>query len=124
LIKDSVYVDMTEAEKIVASYLRELDIWWTRESPVFVYDEKERPRVWSPDFYLPKLGMYVEVCGSERAKSYEYRAQIYQKNEVYVIFVQVYKEERKWKNYLVKKIIEIDEVRHAGIVKMFHSLKF
>ena len=121
MIKDSVYVDMTEAEKIVASYLRELDIWWTRESPVFVYDEKERPRVWSPDFYLPKLGRYVEVCGSERAKSYEYRAQIYQKNEVYVIFVQVYKEERKWKNYLVKRIIEIDEVRHAGIVKSFKS---
>ena len=124
MIKDSVYVDMTEAEKIVASYLRELDIWWTRESPVFVYDEKERPRVWSPDFYLPKLGMYVEVCGSERAESYGYREQIYQKNEVYVIFVQVYKEERKWKNYLVKRIIEIDEVRHSGIVKMFKSLKF
>jgi hypothetical protein len=124
LIKDSIYLDMTEAEKIVASYLRELDIWWTRESPVFVYDEKDRPRVWSPDFYLPKLGMYVEVCGSERVESYGYREQIYKKNEVYVIFVQVYKEERKWKNYLVKRIIEIDEARHSGIVKMFHSIKF
>jgi len=124
MVKDSVYADMEESEKLVASYLRELSIWWTYESPVFVYDEKDRPRVWTPDFYLPKLGMYVEVCGSENAKSYEYREQIYKKNEVYVIFVQVYKEEKKWKNYLVKRILEIEEVRHSGIVKMFHSLKF
>ena len=73
---------------------------------------------------FPSWGMYVEVCGSENAKSYEYREQIYKKNEVYVIFVQVYKEEKKWKNYLVKRILEIEEVRHSGIVKMFHSLKF
>ena len=124
MAKDSIYADMEESEKLVANYLRELNIWWIYESPVFVYDEKDRPRVWTPDFYLPKLGMYVEVCGSENAKSYEYREQIYKKNEVYVIFVQVYKEEKKWKNYLVKRILEIEEVRHSGIVKMFHSLQF
>lgn len=67
-MKDSGYADMEESEKIVAHFLRELNIWWIYESPVFVYDEKERPRVWTPDFYLPKLGMYVEVCGSENPK--------------------------------------------------------
>jgi hypothetical protein len=124
-MKESSYADMEESEKIVAHYLKELDIWWVYESPVFVYDEKDRPRVWTPDFYLPKLGMYVEVCGgAENSKSYEYREQIYRKNDVYVIFVQVYKEEKKWKNYLVKRILEIEEVRHAGIVKMFRSLQF
>ena len=124
LMKDSVYADMEESEKLVAGFLKELSIWWVYESPVFVYDEKDRPRVWTPDFYLPKLGLYVEVCGSENIKSYEYREQIYKKNDVYVIFVQVYKEEKKWKNYLVKRILEIEEVRHSGIVKMFHSLQF
>jgi len=123
-MKDSVYADMEESEKLVASYLRELNLWWIYESPVFVYDEKERPRVWTPDFYLPKLGMYVEVCGSENVKSYEYREQIYRKNDIYVIFVHLYKEEKKWKNYLIKRILEIEEVRHSGIVKMFHSLQF
>lgn len=88
-MKDSSYADMEESEKLVAHYLKELNLWWIYESPVFVYDEKERPRVWTPDFYLPKLGMYVEVCGSENAKSYEYREQIYKKNDVYVIFVHL-----------------------------------
>jgi hypothetical protein len=44
-MKDSVYADMEESEKLVADYLRELNLWWIYESPVFVYDEKERPRV-------------------------------------------------------------------------------
>jgi hypothetical protein len=123
-MKDSSYAYMEESEKLVAHFLRELDIWWVYESSVSVYDEKERPRVWAPDFYLPKLGMYVEVCSSENAKSYEYREQIYKKNGIYVIFVHLYKEEKMWKNYLVKRILEIEEVRHAGIVKMFHSLQF
>jgi hypothetical protein len=124
-MKNSGYADMEESEKLVALYLRDdLNIWWIYESPVFVYDEKDRPRVWTPDFHLPKLGMYVEVCGSQNAKSYEYRKQIYRKNDVPVIFVQVYKEEKKWKNYLVDKILEIEEVRHSRILKMFHSLQF
>jgi hypothetical protein len=122
-MKDSVYADMEDSEKLVAQYLRELDIWWVYESPVFVYDEKERPRVWTPDFYLPKLGIYIEVCGRENAKSYEYRKLIYRKNDVYVVFVHLYKEEKKWKDYLVKRISEIEELRHSGIVRMFQSLQ-
>jgi hypothetical protein len=42
-MKDSGYADMEESEKLVVHYLRELDTWWIYESPVFVYDEKERP---------------------------------------------------------------------------------
>ena len=56
---ESIYGDMTGAEKEVAEYLKELGIWWVYEFPVFVYDDKGRPRVWAPDFYLPKLGMHV-----------------------------------------------------------------
>lgn len=54
---------MANSEKQVADYLRELDLWWVYEFPVFVYDEKKRPRVWTPDFQIPKLVMHVEVCG-------------------------------------------------------------
>jgi hypothetical protein len=31
---------------------------------------------------------------------------------------------RRGKKFLVKRILEIEEVRHSGIVKMFHSLQF
>ena len=116
-MKDSVYTDMKYSEKQVSKYLKELGLWWIYQSPVFVYDEKNRPRVWTPDFYVPKLGLYIEVCGSEKFK-YEYRERIYKKNEFYVIFVHFYKEQEKWKSFLVKRIIEIEKLRHSEVMKM------
>jgi len=120
---DSVYADMTDSELQVANYLRELDLWWVYESPVFVYDEKNRPRVWTPDFYIPKLGMHIEVCGSKDF-DYDYRKKIYRENGYHVIFVHTYKEKEKWKNHLVNKIKQIEEFRHSEVMKMIKSLKF
>jgi len=119
----SIYVDMTDSEKQVADYLEKLGLWWWYEFPIFVYDEKDRPRVWTPDFYIPKLGMYIEVCGSEDY-DYKYREKIFRKNRFYVIFVQVYKGTAKWKNYLIKRIMEIEESRHKEVMKMLKSLQF
>lgn len=72
---NSIYNDMMDSEKEVANYLSELSLYWIYQSPVFVYDEKGRPRVWTPDFYIPKLGIYIEVCGSEDF-NYDYRDEI------------------------------------------------
>ena len=55
----SVFEDMNESEKQVADFLSSIGLWWKYEHPVFVYDKKERPRVWTPDFYLPKMGIYI-----------------------------------------------------------------
>jgi len=115
------YSDMRKSEKQVAKYLNELGLWWIYESPVFVYDEKDRPRVWTPDFYIPKLGMHIEVCGSVDF-DYDYREKTYKKNGIYVIFLHSYKESSKWKKFLVKRIMEIEEIRHSEIISMLHSL--
>ncbi|MGD0644315.1 MAG: hypothetical protein ABSA75_05355 [Candidatus Bathyarchaeia archaeon] len=117
----SVYADMTAFEKQVAEYLTQLGLYWKFEFPIFVYDEKNRPRVWSPDFYVPKMGMFVEVCGSENF-DYKYREGIYKKNGFFVIFVHLYKEADQWKAYLVKRMMEIEEYRHDETQKMLHSL--
>jgi len=114
---DSIYDDMTDFEKQVANYLRELNLWWVYEFPVFVYDEKDRPRVWTPDFYIPKLGMYIEVCGSKDF-NYEYREKIYRKNGYHAIFLHLYKKHMKWKKYLVKRIMEIEDLRHSEVMRM------
>ena len=124
---DSIYADMKHSEIKVAYYLKELGLHWIYESPVFVHDEKNRPRVWTPAFYIPKLGMYIEVCGWGKHINYEYKQKIYRKNGFYVIFVHFYKERknwkrRKWKNYLVKKIKEIEELRHSEVMKMVDSI--
>ena len=114
----SIYEGMTNAEREVADYLREINIFWLFEHPIFVSDEKERPRVWTPDFYLPELGIYIEVCGEER-NCYDYRAKIYAKNRIPVIFIHQFKEENNWKGYLIQKISEINEFRSK---KMIDSL--
>lgn len=117
----SIYDGMTDAEMQVAIFLRELGLKWVYEFPVFVYDEKERPRVWTPDFYIPKLGVYIEVCGSEDF-DYEYREEIYQKNSYYVVFLHIYKHPRKWKSFLIARIKEIEELRHNEVMKVLGSL--
>lgn len=116
-----VYADMTDSEKQVAKYLKSIGLFWKFEFPLFVYDEKRRPRVWTPDFYIPKLGMFIEVCGSE-SFDYEYRNRIYRRNGFYVIFLHFYKEEEQWKNHLIKTIMKIEEFRHDEVQKMINKI--
>jgi len=33
----------------------------------------------------------------------------YKKNGIHVVFIHVYKGRRKWKNYLIKRVIEVEE---------------
>ena len=95
-----VYDRMTKSEKEVANVLKKLGMKWSYEQPVFVWDENNRPRVWTPDFYLVPFGVYVEVCGSEKF-DYEYRRRIFDRNGYRVIFLHLYKESSKWKKHLI-----------------------
>ena len=97
----SVYEKMTISERKVAELLKEMGIRWSYEHPVFVWDDNNRPRVWAPDFYLKQLGIYIEVCGSEKF-DYDYRKKIFNKNGYSVIFLHLYKDRLKWKNHLVR----------------------
>jgi len=99
--KESIYDRMTNAEKEVANVLKELKIQWTYEQPVFVWDETNRPRVWTPDFYLQQFGIYLEVCGSEKF-NYSYRMKIFNKNGYQVIFLHLFKNTEQWKNHLFR----------------------
>ena len=90
----SVYDKMTNAEREVATILKELGIKWSYEHPVFVWDENKRPRVWTPDFYLKHFGIYIEVCGSNEF-NYQYRKKVFDKNGYKVIFLHLYKKNDK-----------------------------
>ena len=113
--EDTVYGEMTKAEKEVADYLQEINLYWIFEQPVFVSDDKERPRVWTPDFYLPELGVYIEVCGSESI-NYEFRKKVYAKNRIPVIFIHQFKEEGNWKEFLKDRILEINDFRSRKVI--------
>jgi hypothetical protein len=105
----SDYEGMSGPEKQVADFLSNNNLWWKYEYPVFVYDKKDRPRVWAPDFHLPKFGIFIEVCGSEEV-DYSYREAIYEKNYLKVIFIHFYKSD-KWKQFLMERIIHIQNSR-------------
>jgi hypothetical protein len=38
------------------------------------------PRLFLPDFYIPQLGLFIEICGSKKF-DYKYRQKIYEKTE-------------------------------------------
>ena len=116
----SVYGKMTVAEKEVSNYLKKADIWWKFEFPVFVYDENDRPRLWTPDFYIPKLGLYIEVCGAKKF-DYKYREGVYEKNGIPVVFLHFYKKRRIWKFFLAERIKEIEKQREIEARKLRNS---
>ena len=109
--KGSIYDKMSDAELLVADFLTNFGIWWNYEQPVVIKDEDDKQRTWYPDFFLSELGIYVEVCGTERNEDYERRRKIYHKNHLSVIFVETFKGERKWKLYLLDTIIKIQAER-------------
>lgn len=113
--------DMTEAEKLVFDTLTNgLKLTARYESPLFLFDDANRPRVWTPDFFLPLFGIYIEVIGSktiaETAKgkySYSYREKVYELNNIPIIFLKVY--EKNWQTQLVFQIIILQDMREEFI---------
>ena len=96
----SIYNRMTKSEQKVAQFLKELGIFWSYEKPIYVWDSNERPRVWTPDFFLTQFSIYVEVCGSEDF-DYEYRRIVYKENGYNVIFLHLYKDKNRWKRHFM-----------------------
>jgi hypothetical protein len=115
------YEKMMASERQVAEFLDALGLIWVFESPVFLYDERKRPRVWTPDFHIPKLGIYIEVCGSSEF-NYEYREKIYRDNDIPIIFLHFYKKQKYWKLFLTKRIKEVEEQRHFTAKKVIENL--
>ena len=111
---------MMPSERQVAEFLDELGLPWIFEFPVFVYDERKRPRVWTPDFFIPKLGIYIEVCGSKNF-NYEYRERIYNENNVPIIWLQHYKKQDYWQKFLFLKIKEVEAQRHSEAIALIEN---
>lgn len=107
--KYSQYEEMSISEKQVSIFMDDNYLRWNYEQPVYVIDDKGRPRIWTPDFYLLELGLYVEVCGAERV-DYDYRKKVYADNKIPIIFIHTYKRD-KWRPYLIKEIERIYQKR-------------
>ncbi|HEY1031605.1 MAG TPA: hypothetical protein VGD89_07520 [Flavipsychrobacter sp.] len=96
-------LEMTRAEKMVGEFLDEVKLYWEYEQAVYLLDDKGRPRVWTPDYYLPELGFYIEVVGDGENPNYSWRKSIYDKNRIPIIFIYPY-EHRDWQQFLVESM--------------------
>jgi hypothetical protein len=116
----SVFDKMRDTEREVSRFFQDLGVWWVYEYPMFLRDESDRPRVWAPDFFLPDLGFYFEVCGSKEF-DYDYRRKIYELNNRDVVFLHLYEDEEKWKHFFVQRAREIHEKRNVKINLMIEK---
>jgi hypothetical protein len=81
-------------------------------------DEKERPRVWTPDFYVPKLGMDIEVsCSESLQEQYKYREGP-QGKQLQRHFSASLQRKGRWKSFLLKRIIQLENSRHLEVMKI------
>ena len=94
---------MTDPEREIAEYLDKLSISYKYEYPVFVKDERGRPRLWTPDFYLADIKIYIEVYESESFDC-EYRKKIYEENKIDVIFLPLFKKDLMWKEHFLEQL--------------------
>lgn len=117
----SVYDKMSSGENQVSDFLKSLGIYWIFESPVFVTDDKKRPRVWTPDFYLPEFGMYIEVMGPNG--NYEYREYVYQLNNIPVLFIDPYKD-KYWGHKIKDEMWILHNDRYHRIQQLTERFKY
>jgi hypothetical protein len=117
-----VYNRITHSEKKVAEMLKNMGSRWTFEQSVFIWDENNRPRVWTPDFFIIHFGIYVEICGSE-VFDYEYRRGIFYKNGYRVIIVHCYKNEGIWKHHLLSYLYIFTKERNQELQKIYRENK-
>jgi hypothetical protein len=96
---------MTLAERRVAGFLRSQGIAWRYEPGLFVIDPEGRPRLWTPDFFLPDLGIYVEVVGRPGA-DYDFRREVYERNQIPILFVRT-GDDPNWMDHFREGIVAI-----------------
>ena len=94
---------MTPAERDIAGYLDKLNISYEFEYPVFVKDERGRPRLWTPDFYLIDIKIYIEICESE-SFDLEFRKKMYAENKIDIIFLPLFKKDLMWKEHFLEQM--------------------
>ena len=102
-------VIMTEEERKIAEFLTEKKFKWKLKPTISVIDMGDRLIPFSADFYLTDLRIYIKSCIEKINKNHDRISEIYENKKIPIIFVETYKDENKWKNYLLKRIEKIQE---------------
>lgn len=100
---------MNKEERKIAEFLTEKKLKWKFKPTISVIDIGDRLIPFSPDFYLIDRGIYIKVYSEERSEHHNRKREIYKKNKVPIIYVEIHMDEDKWKYNLLRRIKEIQE---------------
>lgn len=109
---------ITRAEQRVADFLKGLNVWWEFQPALIIKDKYNKNRIVYPDFFLPSLGIYVEVCGADRPEKYLDRRKMYKNNQIPVIFVETFKPDQKWKAHFLYGVDKVQKERQKILTKI------
>ena len=98
----------SRGERKIAGFLKENDIKYQYESGVLIYQNKDQPRIWYPDFNLPEFSTYIEYYGMVGNPDYDRGIKVketaYAQMGLYVIPVYPHMFSKNWQGYIMKEI--------------------
>jgi len=114
--------EMSKGEKAIAEILTKYNIDFVYDQPMLIKEtkknDKERLRIWYPDFWLPKYSIIIEFFGMVGNESYDKgkqeKLEAYKKLDIDCIRVYPATIDKDLKAYLlinIKKMIN-EKVRH------------
>ena len=104
----------SEGERRIASFLDRHGIQYIYEPPVAV-TQRDKVRIWYPDFHLPEYGVYIEYYGMVGNPDYDRgvteKTAAYAASGLEVIPVHPHHLYRSWPEYLAREIQRIASYR-------------
>jgi hypothetical protein len=98
----------SEGECRIAYFLKENSIRYQYESGLLVHSDRNKPRIWYPDFYLPEFGAYIEYYGLRGRQSYDEgikrKETTYSRMGLDVIPVYPWSFVEDWQGYIMKEL--------------------
>ena len=104
----------SEGERRIADFLDHYGIEYIYEAPTAV-TQRNKVRIWYPDFYLPEYGLYIEYYGRQGDSDYDRgvaeKTAAYNASGLEVIPVYQHHLSSFWPDYLTREIREITQYR-------------
>jgi hypothetical protein len=117
----------SEGERKIAEFLNNYNIHYIYEKGVLVID-KNKPKIWYPDFYLPEFATYIEYYGLAGNQNYDYsiehKKKVYSINGVEVISVYPWTFCENWQKYIIDNLYEISSNRLNSLSQKIYKQKF
>jgi hypothetical protein len=124
---EGTYSFKSEGERKIAEVLNRYRIDFRYEWPVLVRDYDQKFRIWYPDFFLPKYGVYLEYFGYENNPDYDNgrkrKEKIYKEMKMDVISIDSKILENQLENHIINQLYRIQTKRQTEVKSKIYTLR-